>query len=53
MAKKRNEKSRRARIEAAILANKALVKMILESEVELGPPLTVEQFCEWLYSGKR
>ena len=50
VAKKRNEKSRKVRIEEAILANKVLVKEILEAE--MGPPLTLEQVHEWLNSGE-
>jgi hypothetical protein len=48
VAKKRNKKSPRVRIEEAILANNALMKVILEAE--MSPPLTVEKFCEWLKS---
>jgi hypothetical protein len=53
VAKNRNKKSRKAkRIEAAILANKALVKLILEAGANMGPPMTLEEFRELLYSRK-
>lgn len=36
-------------IEEAILANKELVAKILESaDVEVGPPMTADEFIEWL-----